>query len=55
MEVKQYDKILLKDKRTGFIVEVLEKHKAYIADLDISKDEWETVYISHDDIENIIN
>lgn len=36
MTVKQYDKVRLKDGRTGTIVEVLEDGIEYIVDIDLS-------------------
>lgn len=51
---KMYDKVILKDKRTAVIVDVLEQGKAYIADVDLPDSEWETIEIRQDDIEKVI-
>ena len=54
MKIALYDKILLKDKRTASVVEILEEGMAYLVDVDVSEGQWETIQISHDDIEKII-
>lgn len=55
MTIKQYDKIILKDGRTATIVEVLEEGKAYIADVDLPDDEWDTIDVWQDDIREVID
>lgn len=54
MTVKQYDKVRLKDGRTGTIVEVLEDGVEYIIDIDLSDSDWETIEIKHEDIDKVI-
>lgn len=51
MKISQYDRIMLKDGRTATIVEILEENTAYIADVDLPGPDWDTIAISHDDIE----
>ncbi len=54
MTVAQYNKVRLKDGRTGTIVEVLEDDTAYIADIDLVGPDWETVEIRKEDIKEVI-
>lgn len=54
MKVSLYDKVKLKDGRTAIIVDVLEDGVAYIADVNLPNDEWETIDIKFDDIDKII-
>ncbi len=54
MTVKQYDKVRLKDGRTGTIVEVLEDGVEYIVDIDLPDSDWETIEIKHEDIDKVI-
>jgi hypothetical protein len=48
--IKQYDKIKLKSGNYAIIVEVLESQKAYIADIELSQDDYTTETIDHSDI-----
>jgi len=52
--IKQYDEVILKSGKSAVIVEILEAGKAYIADIEIEKDDWETEHVWHDDIKSII-
>lgn len=54
MIVKQYDTVLLKDGRKAAIVEAFE-NKVFIADVGDSPEDWETIDITIDDIEKVIN
>lgn len=58
MEIKRYDKVLLKDKREATIVEIYEKDKAYEADILVDDTgeypEYETETIKYEDIEKIL-
>lgn len=54
MIVKQYDTVLLKDGREAAIVEAYE-NKEFIADVGNSPADWETISITIDDIEKVIN
>lgn len=53
MKIKQYDKVLLKDGDTAYIVEVFDGGKAFIADID-RKDGTETDWITPDKIEKVL-
>jgi len=50
MEYKQYDVIKLKDGRVGTIVEMLGPD--YIVDVGSSPEDWETVLVIADEIED---
>lgn len=54
MIVNQYDEVILKDGRTATIVEILEDGIEYLADVNIGDDEWDTIEISHQDINEVI-
>ena len=58
MELKLYDKVLLKDKREGIIIEIYEPHKAYeiefLVDNTGEYSEYETETIKYDKIEKVI-
>lgn len=53
MIIKQYDKIILKDGRTATVVDILEDGVAYLVDVDLAEDEWDTIQIKHEDIERV--
>lgn len=50
MKIEQYDKIILKDGRTAFVVEILEEGVAYIVDVDLPDSEWDTIEVRQSDI-----
>lgn len=54
MIVEQYDTVLLKDGREASIVEAFE-NKDFIADVGDSPENWETITITKNDIEKVIN
>ncbi len=54
MTIKQYDRILLKDGRTGTVVEILEDNVEFIVDVNLPGPTWETIEISFSDIDKII-
>lgn len=54
MNVKQYDKILLKDGKTATVVEVLEEGEAYLVDVDLPGPDWDTIEIRQEDINEAI-
>lgn len=58
MEIKLYDKVLLKDKREGIVIEIYEPQKAYEVEFMIDNTgeypEFDTETIKHEDIEEII-
>ena len=53
MIVKQYDTVLLRDGREAAIVEAYE-NKSFIADVGNTPKDWETISITIDDIEKVI-
>lgn len=53
MIIKQYDTVLLKDGREAAIVEAFD-NKVFIADVGSSPKDWETIDITIDDIERVI-
>lgn len=54
MKVKQYDKVLLKDGDSAYIVEIFGDGKDFLADIN-RKTGTETDWIKPDDIERILN
>lgn len=54
MIIKQYDTVLLKDGREAAVVEVFE-NKYFIVDVGDSPQNWETIDVSIDDIEKVID
>ncbi|MBR3133386.1 MAG: hypothetical protein IKG42_04905 [Clostridia bacterium] len=59
MEIKLYDKILLKDKREGVIIEIYKQGEGYEVEFMVDNTgeypEYETETIKHEDIEKVIN
>ncbi len=53
MKIKEFDTVLLKDGRKADIMEVLDE-KTFIADIGSSPSDWETIAITIDDIEEVI-
>lgn len=54
MTIKQYDTIRLKDGRVGVVVEVFGETD-FLVDVGYSPADWETVEVSIDEIETVIN
>ncbi|MCH5212259.1 MAG: hypothetical protein J1G06_04525 [Oscillospiraceae bacterium] len=54
MKIKQFDTVLLKDGREAAIVEVLDD-KCFIADVGDSPEDWDTISITIDNIEKVID
>lgn len=58
MKLKLYDKVLLKDKREGIIIEIYEPYKAYeiefLVDNTGEYPEYETETIMYNEIEKVI-
>lgn len=54
MEIKEFDTVLLKDGRTASVMEAFE-NKAFIVDIGSSPKDWETISITMDDIEKVLN
>ena len=50
MKINLYDRVILKDGRKASIVEILEEGVAYIADVDLPGQDWDTVEIKYEDI-----
>ena len=53
MKVKLFDTVKLKDGRTAAIVEVFDE-KDFMADVGSSPKDWETIDITIDDIEKVL-
>lgn len=53
MEIKMYDKVLLKDGKTAFIVEIYGKSGDYEADIDMPNGTVKTDTIHMTDIEKV--
>ena len=49
-ELEIYDHITLKDGRTATIVEIMESNIAYVVDVDLGDNEWDTIEIRQEDI-----
>ena len=58
MSITLYDKVLLKDKREGIVIEIYEPNKVYEIEFMVDDTgeypEYETETIRHEDIEEII-
>ena len=54
MKIDEYDKVLLKDGDTAFIVEVFDGGKAFLADID-RKDGTETDWVKPEEIEKVLH
>lgn len=53
MIIKQFDRVLLKDGREADIMEAFE-NKSFIVDIGSSPKDWDTISITIDDIEKVI-
>lgn len=53
MVIKQYDTVLLKDGRRAAIVEVLSD-TVFLADAGDSPEDWDTITITLDEIQEIV-
>ena len=53
MKIEQYDKVLLKDGTTAYIVEIFDGGKAYIADIN-KESGTETDWLKPEDIDRVI-
>ena len=54
MNIKQYDKVLLKDGTTAFIVEIFDDGSTFVADIN-KKSGTDTDWIKLEDIYSIID
>ncbi|KAF5035723.1 hypothetical protein DSECCO2_582610 [anaerobic digester metagenome] len=52
--IHQYDSVLLKDGRMGAVVEIYGDQDRFDVDIGSSPTDWETIYVSRDDIEKVI-
>lgn len=53
MKIEQYDKVLLKDGDTAFIVEIFDDGKSFLADID-RKGGTETDWLKPEDIKRVM-
>lgn len=54
MKIKQYCSVLLKDGRQAAIVEVFDETH-FLADVGSSPEDWDTIDITMDDIETVVD
>lgn len=54
MKIEEFDKIMLKDGRTGYIVEILEENVAYLMDVDLPDNEYDTIGVKYEDIKAVL-
>lgn len=54
MKIKEFDTVLLKDGKEAAIVEILDDTH-FLADIGDGPEDWDTVEVSIDEIEKIIN
>lgn len=55
MKLKEFDTVLLKDSRTGDIMDIQGEGEDITIDIKLDGDDWETDYITKDDIEKVIH
>lgn len=53
--IKQYDGVLLKDGRSGCVVEIFGNQDTFEVDIGTSPKDWETITVKRDQIEKILN
>lgn len=53
-KIKEFDRVLLKDGREADVMETFE-NKVFIVDVGSSPQDWETISVTIDDIEKIID
>jgi hypothetical protein len=51
--IDQYQTVRLKNGKRACVVEILEQGRAYIVDVEIAKDDYETEQISYNDIASV--
>ena len=54
MKIELFDKVVLQTGESGYIVEILEGNKAYIADIDLEDGDIDTRFIDYADIIKVI-
>ena len=55
MKLKEFDTVLLKDGRIGDIMEIQGDGEDITIDIELGVGDWETDYITKDDIEKVIH
>ena len=55
MKINLYDRVILKDGRKASIVEILEEGVAYIADVDLPGQDWDTVETLREKIKKFVD
>ncbi len=55
MEIKEFDKVLLKTGDTAYIVDVLKAGVAYVVDVDKIDGDIETTIVEQNDIEKVLS
>nr|WP_296960718.1 hypothetical protein [uncultured Mediterraneibacter sp.] len=53
-EIREFDRVLLKDGREADVMEVFE-NKAFIVDVGSSPKDWDTISVTIDDIEKVLS
>lgn len=54
MKIAEFDKVLLKDGMTGYVVEIFGNNEVYLVDVDLPDDEWDTIDVKPGDIERVL-
>ncbi len=54
MNVKLYDKVILKDGRRGDIVAILDPGVAYLVDVELPGPDWDTIEIRQSNIKEVL-
>lgn len=54
MKPKMFDKVVMKDGKTAYIVEIFDSGKAYMVDVDLPNGETETKFAFPDDIKEVV-
>jgi len=55
LKLKEFDTVLLKDGRTGDVMDIQGDGESITIDIELGDDDWETDYITKDDIEKVIH
>ena len=53
MQIKEFDTVLLKDGREGSVMEAFD-NKVFIVDVGSSTEDWETISVTINEIEKVI-
>lgn len=54
MTINEYDQVCLTDGRVGTVVCVCEPNELYAVDIGTTPDEWDNIFVEHDQIQNVI-